>query len=78
MIKKVNPPKLNRVADVLKAQGRSHKWLADKLGISTNAMHNICSQQSQSLERLFEIADVLGVSVLELINADYRPEQKKS
>ncbi len=78
MIKKVNPPKLNRVADVLKAQGRSQKWLADKLGISTNAMHNICSQQSQSLERLFEIADVLGVSVLELINADYRPEQKKS
>ena len=78
MKKKDNPPKLNRVAEVLKAQGRSQRWLAEKLGISTNAMHNICSQQSQSLERLFEIADVLGVSVLVLINDDYKPEQKKS
>jgi transcriptional regulator with XRE-family HTH domain len=77
MKKKDNPPKLNRVADVLKEQGRSQRWLADKLGISTNAMHNICSQQSQSLERLFEIAGVLGVSVLELINAEYSPKKSE-
>ena len=73
MIRKENPPKLNLVADVLKRQGRTQRWLADQLGISTNAMHNICSQQSQSLERLFEIAAILDVPVTDLINQDYKP-----
>lgn len=70
-------PKLNRIADLLKQDGRSQKWLADKLGITTNAMNNWCTQKSQpSLERLFEVAAILGYGVCDLINTDYMQDKQ--
>ena len=63
------------IADVLKQKKVTQCALAQKLGISTNAMCSICKQRAQPLERLFEIADVLGVSVTELINVDYKPNK---
>lgn len=68
-------PKLNRVAEVLKQKKVTQRDLAQQLGISDNAMCSICKQRAQPLERLFEIADVLGVSITELINMDYKPNK---
>jgi repressor LexA len=73
---KKQPPKLNRVTEVLAEKERSQRWLARKLGISANSMNAICQQKAQSLERLFEIAEILGVPVTELINVDYKPPIK--
>jgi len=70
---KEQPQKLNRITEVLREKERSQRWLARKLSISANAMNNLCTQKSQSLARLFEIAEILGVSVTELINVDYKP-----
>lgn len=66
-------PKYNRITEVLKQKHKSQKWLAEKLGISTNAMNNLCTQRSQSLQKLFEIAEILEVDVCELINKDHKP-----
>lgn len=63
-------PKYNRIADVLKQKHKSQRWLAEQLGISSNALNNLCTQKSQSLQKLFEIADILGVDVCELINRE--------
>jgi len=41
------------------------------LGISPNAMNAICNQKTQPLKRLFKIADILGVSITEIINTNY-------
>lgn len=72
----VQPPKLNRIAEVLKEKHVSQRGLAQKLGISANAMNNLCTQKSQSLERLFEIAEILEVPVIDLINTDYKPRME--
>jgi len=69
-------PKLNRVTEVLAEKERSQRFLARKLGISANAMNAICQQKAQPLERFFEIAEVLGVSITEIINVDYKPKKK--
>ena len=75
MEEKLPLPKLNRVTEVLLEKERSQRWLARKLGISANAMNAICNQKAQPLERLFKIAEVLGVSITEIINVDYRPNK---
>ena len=69
-------PKYNRITEVLQQQGRSQRWLAKQLSISANAMNSLCTQKSQSLERLFSIAEILGVFVVDLINVDYKPEKE--
>lgn len=69
-------PKLNRITEVLIEKERSQRWLARKLGISANAMNAICNQKAQPLERFFDIAEILGVSVVELINVDYKPNRE--
>ncbi len=66
-------PKLNRITEVLLEKERSQRWLARKLGISANAMNAICNQKAQPLERFFDIAEILGVSVVDLLNVDYKP-----
>ena len=66
-------PKLNRITQVLAEKERSQRWLARKLGISPNAMNAICNQRAQPLERFFDIAEILGVSITEIINVDYKP-----
>ena len=77
MEEKIEFPRLNRIAFVLEKQGRSQRWLAKQIGISHIAMNNICTQRSQpSLGRLFDISQILGVSISEIINVDYKPPIK--
>lgn len=77
MEEKTEFPRLNLIRSVLAKQGRSQRWLSDELGISHIAINNICTQKSQpSLARLFDIARILGVSITDIINVDYKSEKE--
>ncbi len=59
---------MNRIKDVLKEQGRTQTWLAEKLGKSYVVVTNYCNNNSQpSLEVLRKMAKILDVDVRELI-----------
>ena len=61
---------INRLKVVLAEQGRTNKWLAEKLGKNTTTVSRWCTNEMQpSLETLTEIAEVLGVDVKELLNS---------
>ena len=59
---------MNRIKDVLKEQGRTQTWLAEKIGKSYVVVTNYCNNKSQpSLPVLRKIAEVLEVDVRELL-----------
>lgn len=59
---------LNRIKEVLKEQGRTQTWLAEKIGKSYVVVTNYCNNNSQpSIEVLRDIADVLDVDVRDLL-----------
>ncbi len=59
---------MNRIKEVLENQGRSQKWLAEKLGKSYNMVNAyVQNRQQPRLEVLFEIAEILKVNPKELI-----------
>lgn len=59
---------INRIKIVLVEQGRTNKWLADKLGKNTTTVSRWCTNDMQpSLETLVQISDVLNVNVRELL-----------
>lgn len=62
---------INRIKIVLVEQGRTNKWLADKLGKNTTTVSRWCTNDMQpSLETLVQISDVLNVNVRELLVAN--------
>lgn len=55
--------KINRIKVVLVEQGKTGKWLAEKLGKNEATVSRWCSNTSQpSLEMLVQIAQVLRVN----------------
>lgn len=59
---------INRIKVVLVEQGRTNKWLAEKLGKNTATISRWCTNDMQpSLETLVQISDVLNVNVRELL-----------
>lgn len=59
---------LNRIKIVLIEQGKTNKWLADKLGKNNSTVSRWCTNEMQpSLETIFNIAAVLQVDARELI-----------
>ena len=59
---------INRVKIVLLEQGRTSKWLAEKLGKNTTTISRWCTNEMQpSLETLIEISEALKVDVRELL-----------
>lgn len=53
---------------MLVEQGRTNKWLADKLGKNATTVSRWCTNDMQpSLETLVQISDVLNVNVRELL-----------
>ena len=63
--------KLNRLKEVLTEEGRTNKWLAEKVGKSQVSVSRWCSNTTQpSLETLWEIASVLDVDVRVLIKSN--------
>lgn len=66
---KRNRKKYNRIKIVLIEQERSSKWLAEKIDKDKSTVSRWCTNDMQpSLETLFQIAEILGVSVTELLN----------
>lgn len=59
---------INRLKVVLVEQGRTNKWLAEKLDKNTATVSRWCTNEMQpSLETLVEIAETLNVNVRELL-----------
>jgi len=59
---------MNRIKEVLKDQGRTQTWLAQKINKSYVIVTNYCNNNSQpSIEVLRSIAKVLDVDVRELL-----------
>ena len=66
---KRNNKKYNRIKIVLVEQERSSKWLAEKIDKDKSTVSRWCTNDMQpSLETLFHIAEILGISVMELLN----------
>lgn len=59
---------MNRIKEILKEQGRTQAWLAEKIDKSYVVVTNYCNNNSQpSIEVLRKIAGVLDVDVRELL-----------
>ena len=62
---------MNRIKEVLEQKGIKQNWLAEKLGKSYNMVHSYAQNKRQpSLENLFKIAEILDISVKDLIIED--------
>jgi transcriptional regulator with XRE-family HTH domain len=60
--------KMNRIKEVLKDQGRTQTWLAERIDKSYVIVTNYCNNNAQpSIEVLRKIATVLDVDVRELL-----------
>jgi transcriptional regulator with XRE-family HTH domain len=59
---------MNRIKVVLEKKGIKQVWLADQLGKSYNIVNGYVQNRSQpSIEVLYKIADILNVSVKDLL-----------
>ena len=59
---------MNCIKKILDNQGRSQRWLADKLGKSYNMINAyVQNRQQPRVETLYEIAEILSVDVKELL-----------
>lgn len=59
---------MNRIKEVLRAQGRTQMWLSEKIGKSYIIVTNYCNNKKQpSIEVLKIIADVLDVDIRDLL-----------
>jgi plasmid maintenance system antidote protein VapI len=58
-----------QVGNWLKKHNKSYQWLADELGVSKSFIqHMINGTRTFTSERIFQVSNILGVSVNELIN----------
>jgi putative transcriptional regulator len=59
---------MNRIKDVLEEKGIKQTWLAEKLGKSYPIINGYAQNKKQpSLEVLYQIAELLGVSPKDLL-----------
>ncbi len=58
----------NRIKATIAEKGKTNEWLAQQLNMSTNTVSKWCTNTMQpTVERLFQIAEVLDVDVRELL-----------
>ena len=66
---------MNRIKEILKAQGRSQIWLADHIGKSYVVTTNYCNNKTQpKISVLHKIAQVLEVDIRELLKETKGPD----
>ena len=59
---------MNRIKEVLEEKGIKQIWLAEKLGKSYNMVNSYAQNRRQpSIENLYRIADILEVSIKNLL-----------
>lgn len=62
---------LNRIKSILADKGKTNLWLAEKLKKNKTTISKWCTNDQQpTLETLYDIADVLGVDVRELLTSN--------
>ncbi len=62
---------MNRIKEVLVEKGIKQKWLAEQLNKSYNVVNGyVQNRQQPRLEVLYEIAEILKVSVKDLLKED--------
>ena len=60
---------INRIKTVLSDQGRTNKWLAERIGKSPTTVSRWCTNESQPpLETLYQISILLNTDIRELLN----------
>ena len=60
--------RINRIKEVLVIQGKSQKWLAERMGKTPTTIASICNNKSQPhLKDLKRIAEILDVDIRELL-----------
>ena len=68
LLSELNNSKMNRIKEVLEEKGIKQIWLAEKLGKSYNMVNSYVQNRRQpSIECLYEIAEILNISVKELL-----------
>lgn len=68
MLINMNKKAINRLKVVLVEQGKTNKWLAEKLDKNETTVSRWCTNEVQpSLETLIQISELLHVDVKELI-----------
>lgn len=61
---------INRLKAVLAEQGKTNKWLAEKLSKNETTISRWCTNEVQpSMDTFVEIAGLLNIDVKELINS---------
>lgn len=59
---------MNKLKEVLKSEGRSNKWFAEKMGKSDNTISLWVTNKVQpSLEDLYRAAELLQVEITDLL-----------
>jgi transcriptional regulator with XRE-family HTH domain len=72
----MNEKMINRLKVVLAEKQKTGKWLADKLNKNVTTVSRWCTNETQpSLETLIDIAELLDVSVKDLL-IDNKEEKK--
>jgi putative transcriptional regulator len=62
---------MNRIKEVLEEKGIKQTWLAEQLNKSYNMVNGyVQNRQQPRLEVLYEIAEILNVSVKDLLKED--------
>ena len=69
MLKDMSERPINRLKAVLAEQGKTNKWLAEKLEKNETTISRWCTNETQpSMDSFILIAKLLGVDVRDLIN----------
>jgi transcriptional regulator with XRE-family HTH domain len=64
---------MNRLKEVLNERGIKQTWLAEKLGKSFKMVNGYaCNRQQPPLDTLYKIAEILQVSVKDLLVEDLK------
>jgi transcriptional regulator with XRE-family HTH domain len=62
---------MNRIKEILNEKGIKQTWLAEKLGKSFKIVNAYaCNRQQPPIETLYRIAEILQVSVKDLLTED--------
>jgi putative transcriptional regulator len=73
----MNHKPINRLKAVLAEQGKTNKWLAEKLGKNETTVSRWCTNETQpTMDTLVEIAQLLGIDVRELINSTLKKQNQ--
>ncbi|KXK18975.1 MAG: helix-turn-helix transcriptional regulator [Saprospiraceae bacterium] len=69
----MNKKAINRLKAVLAEQGKTNKWLAEKIGKNETTISRWCTNEVQpSMDTFIDIAKLLNIDVKELINSTKR------